>query len=192
MIRIASLLAVVITAITFIDHQGRADEIADARRSFVSGMKHFDLGELNAALSDFKDGYRAKEDPVFLYNIAQCYRLMHENQDAVRYYRLYISRSPDAPNRTEVERRIAALEAAIAADIPAKTTVPAAATTPPRALVSDVSAGSTPTNLRKPVYRRWWVWTIVGVAVAGAAVGVGVGVTRGPATTGSNFPTVGF
>jgi len=28
-------------------------------------------------------------------------------------------------------------------------------------------------------YKRWWVWTIVGVAVAGTAVGLGVGLTRG-------------
>ncbi len=27
-----------------------------------------------------------------------------------------------------------------------------------------------------PVYKKWWLWTVVGVAVAGAAVGAGLGV----------------
>jgi hypothetical protein len=27
-----------------------------------------------------------------------------------------------------------------------------------------------------PTYKKWWVWTIVGVGVAGIALGVGLGV----------------
>ena len=30
----------------------------------------------------------------------------------------------------------------------------------------------------RPIYKRWWVWTLVGVAAAGAAVGLGVGLTQ--------------
>src|SRR5438309_2197887 len=82
-------LAVLVSVFT-ICWSANADEIADARRAFVSGMKHFDLGEYKQALADFKDGYRAKEDPVFLYNVAQCYRMMKQNSDAIRYYRLYL------------------------------------------------------------------------------------------------------
>ncbi len=29
---------------------------------------------------------------------------------------------------------------------------------------------------RRPVYRRWWFWTLIGLVVVGAGVGVGVGV----------------
>jgi hypothetical protein len=64
-----------------------ADDTADAKRLFASATKHFDLAEYEAALADFKEGYRHKDDPVFLYNIGQCYRLMkgHE-EDAIRFY----------------------------------------------------------------------------------------------------------
>lgn len=36
-----------------------------------------------------------------------------------------------------------------------------------------------------PVYKRWWFWTILGVAAAGTATALGVGLAaRGPDTTG--------
>src|SRR6478672_8254937 len=96
-------LGIVVMLALVIAGASRADEVANARRAFISGMKHFDLGEYGEALADFKNGYRAKEDPVFLYNIAQCYRMKKENRDAIRYYRLYLSRAPEASNRTEIE-----------------------------------------------------------------------------------------
>jgi tetratricopeptide (TPR) repeat protein len=188
-----------------------ADEPSASRRAFVSGMKHFDLGEFKEALSDFKDGYRAKEDPVFLFNIAQCYRAMSEQRDALRYYRLYLSRSPDAPNRNEVEHRIVDLETAIAAGKTGTTTeapVPStekkqaapasSAANPAQAAIAHgeepMLHATAPRNKPpQPVYKKWWLWTLVGVAAAGAAVGIGVGVTEAnhPAA-GTTFPTGAF
>ena len=172
------------------------DEIAEAKQAFISGMKHFDLGEYDDALNDFKNGYRAKEDPVFLYNIAQCYRLKNEHRDAIRYYRLYLSRAPDAPNRAEIEERIAKLQAIVdnerpAAPAPAPsasqraTSVP---TTTPSAEVSTVAAS----RQRTPVYKKWWLWTVVGVVAVGAGVGLGVGLTRSATPSGTTFPSAGF
>lgn len=34
------------------------------------------------------------------------------------------------------------------------------------------------TPQRRPVYKRWWFWTIIGTVVAGGAVGLAVGLTR--------------
>lgn len=86
---------------------------SEAERRFVSGTKHFDLAEYEAALADFKEGYRISNDPVFLYNTAQCYRQMHDNANALRYYRVYLSRSPNASNRAEVEQKIERLQRVI-------------------------------------------------------------------------------
>jgi tetratricopeptide (TPR) repeat protein len=85
----------------------------DLRRLYLSASNHFDLGEYAAALTEFKELYRLKNDPVLLYNIAQCARLLGKSDDALRSYRVYLMRSPNAPNRAEVEGRIAALEAAL-------------------------------------------------------------------------------
>jgi hypothetical protein len=32
--------------------------------------------------------------------------------------------------------------------------------------------------VRRPWYRRWWVWAVAGVVVAGAAVGIGLAATQ--------------
>lgn len=180
-----------------IGRDARCDEISDARRAFVSGMKHFDLGEYGPALTDFKNGYRAKEDPVFLYNIAQCYRMMKQNSDAIRYYRLYLSRAPDASNRGEIEARIVKLQEA-ADSQSAEASTPAPATTSPRPSVTPVvpmttATASTPLPAKStPAYKKWWLWTIVGVVAVGAGVGLGVGLTHGSTSSGTMFPTASF
>jgi tetratricopeptide (TPR) repeat protein len=179
-----------------------ADENTEAaRRLYESATRHFDLTEYEAALNDFKEGFRHKDDPVFLYNIAQCYRLLKQNEEALKFYRNYLRRAPNAPNRDEVERRIAALQESIASaertrQTPPQGTMPPAAvgsanrepsrtdTAPAAALTSKpassaavVSAAAPPK--RTPVYKRWWLWTAVGVVVAaGVGVGVGVGLSQ--------------
>ena len=40
-----------------------------------------------------------------------------------------------------------------------------------------------------PLYKKWWLWTVVGVVAAGAAIGIGVAIADsngGP----TRFPTV--
>ena len=174
------------------------DEISEAKRAFVSGMKHFDLGEYGAALADFKDGYRAKEDPVFLYNIAQCYRMMNQKRDAIRYYRLYVSRAPDASNRSEIDERIAKLQTE--AENEEKAHVSPQAGTSPSSTHEAAVPQPTTTLLatapvvpaKTPVYKKWWLWTIVGVVAVGAGIGLGIGLTRGSKPLETTFPTVGF
>ena len=179
------------------------DGTAAAKRHFSSGRKHFDLGEYQQALDDFKEGYRLKDDPVFLYNIAQCYRLLNEHEEAIRAYRSYLNRAPDAPNRDEVERKIAALQEAIASEHKAQTTppnhvmVPAASppaeTTPAAAgaPAAALTAQATPPRAPTPLYKKWWLWTAVGGAVA-VGLGVGLGVGLSQHGSGNTFPAVQY
>ncbi len=187
-----------------------ADDTASVKRLFVSGSKHFDLGEYRDALSDFKEGFRLNDDPVFLYNIAQCHRLLNENAEAIRSYRVYLRRRPNAPNRAEVEQKIASLESVMAEQqkamnappnhvLPpdhaanAPTPVEPATTTPPATVTPVVAVTAAPApNDRTPVYKKWWLWTIVGgVVVVGVGVGLGIGLSHGGSSSGS-FPAVQF
>jgi tetratricopeptide (TPR) repeat protein len=173
-----------------------ADE-SPAKRFFLSGQKHFDLGEYADALHDFKEAYRVHEDPVFIYNIAQCQRLLGQNVDAIRSYKSYLRRSPEAPNRSEVEHKITALEELPVQTTPAVTTpvtpivttpVPTTPTTTEPATVTVVAAA--PPHERQPVYKKWWLWTAVGAAVVvGVGVGLGVGLSR---SSTPQFPAVSF
>ena len=189
---------VVVALLLCVGGVGQAQE-ASARDHFVSGKKHFDLAEYPQALQEFKDGYRAKEDPVFLFNIAQCYLAMNESKDALRYYRLYLNRSPNAENRQEVEAKIATLQKAIAegpkAPVTATSTTAQAPSNPaPAAAVTasvEVPAQSK-TDASRPVYKKWWLWTIVGVVAVGAGVGLGVGLGTKSTSNGSTFPAASF
>lgn len=54
-------------------------------------------------------------------------------------------------------------------------------------------APTAPVTADKPVYKRWWLWTIVGVVVVGAAAGTAIALTRDKSTryeptTSANTP----
>jgi tetratricopeptide (TPR) repeat protein len=84
-----------------------------ARRHFEEGSKHFQLGEFDKAIDEYKAGYKAKPDPMFLYNIGQAYRLKNDFQNALFFYRSYLSTAPNADNRAAVEDRMRKLEVEI-------------------------------------------------------------------------------
>jgi tetratricopeptide (TPR) repeat protein len=189
------LIALVVAAAT----TARADDRDKARNAFRLGSQHYSLGEYKEALSSFKEAYRSYEDPSFLFNIAQCERQLDQRGDAIRAYRMYLVNAPDAGNREEVRQLIARLERELAEERATKAapppgvqqpksepaaavvaSTPAVSSTPSLALTASTPPRDTPT------YKKWWVWTIVGVAVAGgAAAGLAVGLTR----SGGSTPT---
>jgi tetratricopeptide (TPR) repeat protein len=185
----------------------RAEDRDRARQAFTEGRQHFDLGEYKEALASFKEAYRDFEDPTFLFNIAQCHRQLGDKEQAVKMYRTYLAKRPDAPNAEEVRHTIATLqeeldkERASRASPPTGTLspgeAPPAATTPPTA-AQPTAAATTPAPEAEhgtPVYKKWWLWTIVGVVVVGAAVGTGVGIALSKPshpTATTDFGTLSF
>ncbi|MGZ5133221.1 MAG: tetratricopeptide repeat protein, partial [Caldimonas sp.] len=99
--------AVVFALCALLAAPAQAEDREQARQSFKEGAQHFDLGEYKEALELFKQAYRQFEDPTFLFNIAQCYRLLGEKEQAVRLYRNYLAKVPEARNRDEVNHTIA-------------------------------------------------------------------------------------
>lgn len=154
-----------------------------ARREYMEGTRRYDLNEFGPALEAFKRAYLAYEDPAFLYNIAQCYRQLGDKPNAVKFYRSYLRKVPDAPNRAEVSSTITSLDAAIAIENAKPVEHPAVAAP---AIPHDESnvvrtqnqlVAASPSPKRTPIYKKWWLWTIVGAVAAGAATGVAVAVT---------------
>src|SRR5215471_9023085 len=103
--RIRVLILAISLAATAIGRTALADDKEAARREFLEGTRRYDLTEFAPALEAFKRAYLAYEDPAFLYNIAQCYRQLGEKQSAVKFYRSYLRKVPDAPNGDEVPPR---------------------------------------------------------------------------------------
>jgi tetratricopeptide (TPR) repeat protein len=101
-----------------------ADERAVAREHYVKGTKSFDLGLYEDAIVELMAAYKAKDDPAFLYNIAQAHRLAGHTGEALRFYRVYLIKLPHAPNRDDVEVKIAELQKAIEQQKKTQTSLP--------------------------------------------------------------------
>lgn len=86
------------------------DKLATAREHYRAATAAYEVGQFDEAIKEFSEAYKLKTDPTILFNLAQAYRLAGRKQDALRQYRMYLVKVPNAPNRAEVEQRIAELE----------------------------------------------------------------------------------
>src|SRR5215471_2739295 len=84
-------------------------------------------GKCIAAVREYTAAYASLEDPVVLFNRADCYRRLGQNEKAAADYRAFLDGFPNAPNRADIEARIAALEKP-----PAPPAAPARAKEPPK------------------------------------------------------------
>ena len=153
-----------------------------------------------AAIKEYSLAYEKLHDPVVLFNRAECYRRVGEDASAAADYRAFLDAVPGAPNRAEIEAKIASLDlspppaAAPAAArgapagasrsapavisgapslaAPAPSGAPAAPlVAPPTATEGLVAAPSTEEPPGSRHHDGPWMWAALGVAVAGAAVG---------------------
>lgn len=83
---------------------------AEAKARYARGTSYYNLNRFHEALAEYEAAYMAVQDPPFLFNIAQCYRKMGDDKQAVDFYRSYLRVAPNAPNRGEVQKRIVELE----------------------------------------------------------------------------------
>jgi tetratricopeptide (TPR) repeat protein len=82
---------------------GNGDTI---RKHNQAAVTHYELSEYDAAIKDFKEAYRLSNDPAYLFNIAQSYRLLRKCTDAMQFYQRYLSAAGDIPNKDKVQARI--------------------------------------------------------------------------------------
>ena len=187
----------------------------EARRNFQAGEAHFKAGLYGEALTDYQAGYAVAPLPGFLINVAQCQRRLGELAKARATYQKFLMVAPDSPLGPEVKRLIAELDQMLADEAAAQTqptkgqpaeesteraeeAAPALKLSPPAipdepaaatvAATLTVAATPTPASPR-PLWKRWWVWGLVGAAVAGGTVAAFA--LSSPATTTIHDGTVG-
>ncbi len=88
----------------------------DPKKLFETATAEFNLGHYEKAAAMYEEIYKVTLEPVLLYNIAQAHRLGGDFDKAVFFYRGYLRAQPQAKNHGEVQRRIAELDEAIAAE----------------------------------------------------------------------------
>jgi tetratricopeptide (TPR) repeat protein len=109
------LLAVIaLVSCAFLSHrayaQGEADKRQQAKERYEMATRLYDVGKYAEAISEYEEAYLLVEDAALLFNIGQAYRLWDHPEEAIRSYKNYLRRRPDATNRAEVEKKIADLE----------------------------------------------------------------------------------
>lgn len=117
-------------------------------------------GHFKDAQRWYRAAYAKQHDPKLLYNLARVLHKAGQFVEAVTYYKQYIDAGAEgsAEQRKKAEQRLqeARREQVLAA-----------------------------ASAKPPLYRQWWLWTVVGVAAVGVAVGVGLGLeARKPDLTG--------
>jgi tetratricopeptide (TPR) repeat protein len=153
-----------------------------SRASYEIGVKHYDLAEYDNALISFKNAYRAKSDPAFLFNIAQCLRKMGRLDESSTFYRNYLRRAPEAANRYEVERRLRDIEIQLATTTPV---IRPNAFSPETPTLINLSPRPTPKTEESPLYKKWWIWTAAGAVVAGTTTTIIILTRRDPTSVPS-------
>src|SRR5689334_20736672 len=99
-----------IATLVFASATAAAQPKPDASALEASGNKHFELAEYDAAIADFKEAFRISDEPGYLYNIAQAYRLKNDCRESATFYKTYLRRVPNAPNAAKIRQRISEME----------------------------------------------------------------------------------
>lgn len=161
---------------------GAADPLAEGRSHLKKANALAGEGDCAAAIDDYTAAYEKLEDPVVLFNRGECYRRTGDADKAVADYRAFLAAVPHAPNRADINAKIAKLAPA--------PTEPEPAAPPPRAPPREVAASAAPAPARAPAEppvavrrttgaadtstegggTRWWAWGVLGALVVGGVV----------------------
>ena len=90
--------------------QSDSEKRQQAKEHYEMANRFYDVGKYGDAINEYEKAYLLVEDPALLFNIGQAYRLGDHLEDAIRSYKNYLRRRPDASNRADVEKKIADLE----------------------------------------------------------------------------------
>jgi tetratricopeptide (TPR) repeat protein len=196
----------IIVAVLLLSSAVHADKVSDAREHLRRGTAHYAVGEFAAAAEEYQAGFMLMQDPALLYNAAQAYRLAGNHEKALVLYRNFLNLFPNEKNIAEVKAHIVKLKHVVASSESARQAPPhtmvqprplppepvpapsepkpavAAPSEPPSAPAAATAPSSPVVTEQRPapvpVYKRWWLWTIIGVAAAGVGVGLGLGLSQ--------------
>ncbi len=142
-------------------------ETERARAHYRKAQQAYDVGRWDEAIAEYELAYSLRNDPSFLYNMAQANRRKGDARRALDLYRNYLVKVPQSPQRPEIEDRIRALQKQVdredqdrrkrglpalpATAAPPVSASPVATPVPPPASVSAPAGASPPPESPAPV-----------------------------------------
>jgi tetratricopeptide (TPR) repeat protein len=208
----SSRLALVALVLLCASGVARAEDIntTQAREHYNKGAKAFALGKFDDAIKEYEAAYELRDDPVFLYNIAQAHRLNRNPERALFFYRSYLSHAPRAENAADVRQKIADLQKLVdeqahsqtapptvpitperggtPAEPPAPTPAPAAATSPPPP--ADSNAGRTKTIAGIALVAGGAAILVTGIVLSALVPGINSDLQRAANNGGTYDPSL--
>ena len=88
----------------------RGDDQGTARDHYIKGTRAYELGLYDEAIAEYMAAYKSKDDPALLFNLGQAHRLAGHAAEALRFYKTYLSKLPEAANRADVESKLRELK----------------------------------------------------------------------------------
>jgi tetratricopeptide (TPR) repeat protein len=175
MIRLLVMAALLATALDASAQPKRgAAAAAQAKELYKKGMTHYQLGEFDTAIDEFKAAYELTSAPGLLFNLAQVHRMKKDWEQALHFYRMYLRLEPTAPNRADVEALIVEVQRAFDDEQRAKLAAPKVEpqpVAPPPPVAMPAPAPLIAPTPPPPPPRHWRLK--LGIAAGLAAVGVG-------------------
>ena len=140
-------------------------------------------GDLDEALRLYKLAHEVKSDPLLLLSIGRILHKQGKPEEARPYYVRFLAAPTEDPvPRQKAEEYLQQLgkptrSAATKAERATSANSSIGPSTSPAENPS-VNPSTNPSTEPVPLYKRWWLWTLIGVGVAGGvAAGVAIGVT---------------
>lgn len=175
-----------------------AAHAADWKTHYDLALALYQAQKFEDSIPEFQAAYKLMQNPGLLFNLAQAYRKAGHPREAIEYYDLYLSATPQLNEEirhkvdsylAEARNTLAALELEmkrrLAEEKASREQEPEPAPpprSPPPELAVVTAPAAAPVAPAKPIHKRWWLWTAVGGAAAAAVVtGVAIG-TQSPST----------
>lgn len=133
---------------------------AEIDEHVAQGHRLYQLGRYQEAIAEYRHAYELRAEPQFLFQIAESYRQLGATEQALFYYDRYLAGAPGGADREVAEERVAEIESLRAR--PQSGSVPGLVGAPG-------GPGEAAKRQPRPLWRRWWVWTAIGVALAAGA-----------------------
>lgn len=126
-------------------------------------------GQYDAALVNYQIAYARVPAPLFLFNVARMQHRLGRLKEAVATYQKLLD-DPISQKETDLRAEAKRYQAQAVQELAAPPPPPLAPVTPPPL----APAADTP-QAKPPLYKKWWLWTAVGVAAAGVVTGIAIG-----------------
>lgn len=132
------------------------------------------------AYKEYKAAYERRQAPWLLINVGRSLQRLGRNKESLDYYQRYLKADPNPKPETvtKVNEYIEQVKAGIVDEPEPKPDArPQPQPQPQVTTAAQAPASSTEAvePEKTPVYKKWWLWTIVGVVVAGGVAGGVVG-----------------